>query len=85
MKPEACRVWRLERFFDRCLSGSPLLRDADVFRLGEKAQRFFAAAVLVHAADAVRMSFRSEAFTFRDVGKTFATSGSKMTTFVPWE
>jgi hypothetical protein len=52
----------------------------------KNAQRFFAAsaaAALFHANASVRMSFRSDAFTFFDVGKTFATSGSKTTTFVP--
>jgi len=52
----------------------------------KNAQRFFAAsaaAALFHADASARMSFRSDAFTFFDVGKTFATSGSKTTTFVP--
>jgi hypothetical protein len=44
---------------------------------------FAADAVLFHADASARMSFRSDAFTFFDVGKTFATSGSKTTTFVP--
>jgi hypothetical protein len=56
----------------------------------KKVKRFGAAfaadAAGFHAAEAsARMSFRSEAFTFRDVGKTFATSESKTMTFVPSE
>jgi hypothetical protein len=42
----------------------------DVFRLGKKSKRFLAAfaadAAGFHAADSALMSFRSEAFTFRD-------------------
>jgi hypothetical protein len=42
----------------------------DVFRLGKKSKRFLAAfaadAAGFHAADPALMSFRSEAFTFRD-------------------
>jgi hypothetical protein len=64
-----------------------LFRDADVFWFGEEPQRFFttfaADAALFHADASARISFRSDAFTFFDVGKTFATSGSKTTTFVP--
>jgi hypothetical protein len=64
------------------------LRDADVLGLGEKTERFFAAfaadAALFHAAEGCwRISLRSDWFTFLELGKTFATSGSRTTTFVP--
>jgi hypothetical protein len=64
-----------------------LLCDADVLRLSEKPESFFAAFAAdaggFHADASARMSFRSDAFTFFEFGKTFATSGSKTTTFVP--
>jgi hypothetical protein len=63
------------------------LRDADVLRLGEETQRFLAAFAAdgagSHADASALMSFRSEAFTFFEFGKTFATSGSRITTLVP--
>jgi hypothetical protein len=65
-----------------------LLCDADVFWLGKKAQRFFAAfatdAAGFHAAETSRrINFRREAFTLFELGNFFATSGSRTTTFVP--
>jgi hypothetical protein len=64
------------------------LPNANVHRLGEKSQCFFVAfaadAALFHVAEvSARMSLLSEAFTFFELGKTFATSGSKTTTFAP--
>lgn len=65
-----------------------LLGDADVLCFAEEARRFIAAfttdAALFHAADTSRrISFRSEAFTLFELGNFFATSGSRITTFVP--
>lgn len=40
-------------------------------------------AALLHAGARARISFRRKAFTFFDVGKALATSGSNTTTLAP--